>query len=185
MLATILTATGVLIAFISLLISRKKEQPELTIEFKKTGGSSSNRGISNKSKPNEEGVYEMRDAILILDLSYDIEIIIRNNSEVTAYYPKILFQNNQSQFVRIDKLNELEPILSKESKTLNAVYKEIEEKKGSERTDTRFFPENLKDIQILLEYKNSKKKTFYTAYKQADKSNTFLKKKPKIFNKKG
>lgn len=79
-------------------------------------GKSLNKGISNKSEPNEKGIYEMKDAILILDLTYEMEIIIRNNSEVTAFYPKIFFTNNKSPFARMEKLNELEPISSKNAK---------------------------------------------------------------------
>lgn len=158
------------------------EGPELTVELKKDGGTSSPIGFSNKNVPDENGVVEMREAIQIFRLKWDLEIIIRNNSEYTAFYPQITFKDNIPYFVHIDKINEQEPIASKETITIKATYQELEEAKGIERNNMVNLPPEINDIQILLQYKNGKKINFYTLYKQLDRSNTFFRKSPKKFN---
>src|SRR5258708_23507455 len=96
---------AVLIPLIIWLRKSYLEGHELTIEIKRDGGSSAPIGFSNKNVPDKDCVIEMRDALQIFRLTWDIEIIIRNNSEYTAYYPKIQFENEQPPFVRFENLN--------------------------------------------------------------------------------
>src|SRR6201995_2357558 len=110
MVATILTAIGVIVAIITLLVTYKWERPELTIEFRGNGGHSSPMGHSNKNVPGADGFYDGNNAILIIEMLYNLQIVIRNNSELTAYYPKIYLKETQPPFYRIDTLNEQVPI---------------------------------------------------------------------------
>lgn len=157
------------------------EGPELTIEFKRDGGDSAPIGFSNKNVPDADGVIDTRDALQIFQLTWRFEIIIRNNSEYTAYYPQILFKDNQPTFFTIEQLNIQEPIASKGKFIIKAVYNNLEEAKGTERSKMIDLPPIFNDMQILLEYKNGKKSKFFTLYKQIYKSNHFSRRKPKGF----
>jgi len=180
MIAVISLALVVLIPLIIWIRKSYFVVPELTIEFKKDGGSSSPIGFSNKNVA-VDGVIEMRDAIQLFRLRWDIDIIITNNSEHNAFYPTMSFKETQPPFVRIEKLNELTPIASREIIKIKAVFEELEEAKGAERNDMKNLPLSLKDIQILLSYKNSAKSRSYTLYNNSDKSNKFFRRKPPRF----
>jgi hypothetical protein len=157
------------------------EGPELTIEFKRDGGNSAPIGHSNKNIPDADGVIDMRDALQIFRLTWNFEIIIRNNSEYTAYYPQILFKENQPTFFTIEELNMQESIASKGKAVIKAVYNELEEAKGTERSKMIDLPAVFNDMRILLEYRNGKKSKFFTLYNQMYKSNDFTRRRPKGF----
>lgn len=184
-MANLFAVISILVAiFIALIPHIRKaylQGPELTIELLRNGGGSLPMGLSNKNIPDDDGVIEMRNAIQIFRLTWNLVLIIRNNSEQTAYYPRMVFGKDQAAFFSIDVLNEQEPIGSNGKITLTAVYQEVEEVKGEQRNKMIDLPPAIKDIQILLEYKNASKRTFYTHYGNTDKSNIFLRKKPKEF----
>jgi len=136
-------------------------------------------GYSNRNIPDENGVIEMRDAIQLFHLTWNIEFIIINNSEHTAYYPKIELRNLRKPFNKIDTLNENEPIASKSKVVIKGVYEEIEEAKGTERNKMIGLPPVLRNIDVILEYKNSSKTPFYTYYNAMYQSNDYSRKKPK------
>ncbi|MBE9586023.1 hypothetical protein IM792_16340 [Mucilaginibacter sp. JRF] len=179
---TLFAIVGIVLAAIPVYyFFKEKSSPKLTVEIFKDNTSSSPIGPSNKNVP-IDGVIEMRNAIMIFELTWNIKIIIRNNSEKTAFYPKIYFKNAQPYFLRIDKLNELESIISNETKTLNAAYQEFEEVTGNERNDMLVLPETIMRIEILLEYQDGNQKKYFTHFKQVNKENNFMTKKPKAFN---
>jgi hypothetical protein len=173
---------AIVIAIIPFLWNRYIERPEVTIEIINNGGSSSPKGISAKNTVNEEGYIDGNNAILIFELTWIFKIRITNNSELTAFYPKLNFNPNGPRFSLIDKLNELQPIKSAETIELNFEYRKFEEKSGKERTLVgREMPEEFSDLGILLAYQNSYKTDFYTLYYFSENRSVFLRKKPREY----
>jgi len=156
--------------------------PELTIELISGSGTSRSSGLSlknDRSKP-----IPIDEAIYIFEVEWKIIIRIINNSDLTAYYPQIKFLDNQIGFTNIEKLNKNLPIEPNGQRTLNATFKMYEECKGSGRTHiNNKLPEQLKDLKILLEYKNPSKINFYTIFKNSEivEQNRYCRKKPKEF----
>ena len=118
----------------------------------------------------------------IFQLTRKFKLIIRNNSDITAYYPKIKFSPSKPKFTKIDTINELKPITNIEYIELEAEYSKFEECQGKDRTKTVGMPDELKDLKILIESKNGKKKKFYTLFNMEKQENNFIRKRPKEFN---
>ena len=45
-------------------------------------------------------------AIRFFELTWKFKLIMRNNSDNTAYYPKVYFDKSKPKFTKIDPLNE-------------------------------------------------------------------------------
>jgi hypothetical protein len=171
--------TGLLIAIVPYFWKRYITRPELTIEIIKEGGSNSPRGLSHRNVVNEEGYIDGRTAIRIFELTWRFQIRVTNNSELTAFYPELIFNPNGPKFNLIDKLNTLQPIKPTETIFLKAEYRKYEEKTSEERTDVgRQMPEEFSDLGLLLTYQNSHKSKFYTLFNFNEKTNKFLSKRP-------
>jgi hypothetical protein len=157
--------------------------PELTIQLMPDGGISMNRGLSVKNDTSQ-GFIDGQNAIYIFEVTWKVNIKIINNSEVTAYYPKISFLDQQLGFSKLDNLDENSPIKGNEQVILKGIYIKYEEVNGKQRTDPSGLPPNFKDLKILLEYKNTYKKKFYTVYSNSveGEKNNYKRKKPREFN---
>lgn len=172
---------AIIIAVAPFLWKRYFSRPELTIEVIKGSGVSSNVGVSNKNDISK-GYIEGNTAIYVFRINWNFKIVIRNNSEIIAYYPKIFLDTTNPKFTKIENLNELIPISNKETVELKAEYTKFEECEGKDRSDVSNFPEELKNIKILLEYKNASKIKSYTLYSYSDNvKNLFLLRRPKVF----
>jgi hypothetical protein len=172
---------AVVIATAPYLWKRYFSRPELTVEIIKAGGVSSNVGVSSKNDTSK-GYIEGNTAIYVFRVVWKFKVVIRNNSEIVAYYPKIILDTTNPKFTEIESLNELIPITNREPIELKAEYTKFEECQGTDRSNVSDFPEELKNIKILLEYKNAAKIVSYTLYSYSDKTkNIFLKWRPKLF----
>ncbi|HVW14464.1 MAG TPA: hypothetical protein VHB54_11590 [Mucilaginibacter sp.] len=178
---------GVTIGLAILVWIRRKyyTRPELTMELKPNGGHSVPLGMSNnQGEPDEiQGtherpiyVYDAEKALRIFEKKWDIKLFIRNNSDHTAYYPKIHFSHERKGFTSIDTLNTQVPIGSRQEIVLKAEYKELEETTGRNRTEVRGLPPALDDLKICLEYKNRSKRTYYSFYDNKTKTIEFKRK---------
>jgi len=158
--------------------------PELTIELLSNGGSSGNRGLSNKND-NTKGYIDGNNAIYVFEVKWNAILKITNNSNVTAYYPELTFLNQQLSFSTLDKLDNNKPIKENEQIILKGTYSMFEECEGKYRTKISGLPDNFKDLKILLEYKNPSKKRFYTIFSNTEQiiKNRYSRKKPKEFKK--
>ena len=172
---------AIIIALIPYIRNRYFLGPELTIEIIPDGGMSSPRGLSSKNKVNAEGYIDGNNAIRIFELTWRFKLIIRNNSDNTAYYPKIHFISSKQKFTRIDRLNELKPLTNIENIELQAEYSKFEQCQGNDRTKTTGIPKELEDLKILIESKNGRKMKFFTLYCIEKNQNKFIRKKPKEF----
>jgi hypothetical protein len=173
---------GLIIAIVPFLWKRYISRPEVTIEILKDGGLSFPKGLSHNNTVNEEGYIDANNAIRIFELTWRFKIKITNNSDLTAFYPELMFNPSGPKFTQIDKLNRLQPIKPTETIELNVEYRKYEEKKGYERTNVgREMPTEFSDLGLLLIYKSSHKIAFYTLYNFSGIKNTFLKRRPKEY----
>jgi len=181
---------GIISIIVAILISiipwiKKKFfiRPELTIELIPYGGLNSNEGLSWKNDLSE-GYIEGEKAIHVWGLKWKFKIIIRNNSDVTAFYPKIYHIKSGIWFTWIDSLNNLKPIKNTDDNIeLNCEYQKYTESIPSKRPKIGKYPIEFQDLKMLLEYKNSAKIKFYTLFDFGNymNNNKFYKSKPKGF----
>lgn len=170
---------GLITAIVPFLWKRYISRPEVTIEIIKDGGLSSPRGLSYRNQVNEEGYIDGNTEISIFELTWQFQIKITNNSELTAFYPELAFNPNGPKFTFIDKLYSLQPIKPTETITLKAEYKKFEERTGQERTDVgQQMPEEFNELTLLLTYQNAHKSKVYTLFDFNEKTNKFIKRKP-------
>jgi len=172
---------AVIIAFIPYARYRYFKGPKLTMEIILENGLSSPVGLKSKNIIENKGYVKNNNSNNIYKLKWRFRLIIRNNSDIVAYYPKIYFNKSKPSFTKIEKLNELEPLLNSKHIELEAEYIKFEECQVKDRTPTNVIPEDLKDLELLIESKNSSKMKFYTLYFLKNNKNKFLRKKPKEF----
>jgi hypothetical protein len=177
-------AVALIIAIVPFLWRRFFSRPELTIEVIKCGGASGSVGMSNRNDVSK-GYIDGNTAIYIFRITWQFRVIVRNNSENIAYYPKLTLDTRTPKFSKLESLNELIPISSNEAIELKAEYTKYEECQGKDRSDVAKFPEELKNMKIFLEYKNSSKVKSYTVYNHSEEvKNIFLGRRPKEFKRK-
>jgi hypothetical protein len=156
--------------------------PELTIELVPDGGSSTNKGLSGKNHT-AKGYVDGNNAIYVFEVTWKVNLKIINNSNITAYYPKLNYLNQQLSFSRLETLDSNKPIQGNEQILSVGKYVMSEEVNGNERTQINGLPDNFDDLKILLEYKNPNKKRFYTVFSNSNhtEKNVYTRKKPTEF----
>lgn len=157
------------IALIPYLKRRYGDRPKLEIEIQYRGGTTAPRGISPKTDTSK-GYYESEKAIQIFQLEWRFVVLIRNNSDIAAYYPKIHYKKASTQISQLDKLPN-KPILNSDNISLNGKYHKREESLGSERTQINGLPDEFQQLGIILEYQNTHGTKFYSLYEHQNKEN--------------
>lgn len=89
---------AVIIAFIPFLRSRYFLGPELTIEIIREWWYEFSNRIKFQEQSTDEGYIDGNTGIRIFELTWRFKLIIRNNSDNTAYYPKIHFVQSKQKF---------------------------------------------------------------------------------------
>jgi len=168
----------ILLALIPYFKKRYGERPRLELEISYAGGSSSPIGLSAKNDTSK-GYIEADDAIRIFELEWKMNLRIRNNSDIAAYYAKMYYAKNSPMFTELEKFP-TKPILNSDDITLKGLYRTFEECKGRERTKTVGIPDKFKELKIILKYQNSHRTKFYSLYAQGqgESKNIHLKSKP-------
>ncbi|MBZ4677002.1 MAG: hypothetical protein JG782_1622 [Anaerophaga sp.] len=183
LLGIIAIMVAIVIAIIPWIRKKFFIRPELTFELLPDGGLNSNEGLSWKNDLSI-GYIEGENAIHVWGLKWKYKLIIRNNSDVTAFYPKIYKQSSGIWFNKMDSLNNLKPIkTSDDDIILKCEYQKYTESIPSERPKLDKYPVEFQDLKILLEYKNSAKSKFYTLFEfdNYTNNNKFLRFKKKGF----
>lgn len=174
--------SSVLIALVPFFWSRYRSRPKVTIEIIQHGGSSSSPGLSAKNVLNTDGYIDGDTALRIFELTWRFKVKITNNSDLTAFFPQLIFNPKGPRLEFVEQLSILEPIKPHQSILLNAEYNSVEEKIGRERTDVgRKLPDEFKTLGILLIYKNSHDTKSYTLFEFTQKKNTFLRSMPREY----
>jgi len=156
--------------------------PELTIELIPDGENIMKKGLSGKNNTSK-GYVNRNNAIYVFEVTWNVNLKITNNSNITAFYPKLHFLNQQLSFTLLDKLDLNKPIQGNEQILLKGKYVMYEEVNEKKLTKTNGLPESFDDLKILLEYKNPNKKNFYTIFSNSNDAerNVYSRKKPKEF----
>lgn len=158
--------------------------PELTIELLPDGGSSGNRGMGS-GNDTSKGYIDANTAIYRFKVTWNINLRVSNNSELTAYYPVLKFPKGNS-FTSLDKLDSNMPFLPHETRTLKGKFIIHEECCGHQRTSPSGIPDPIRNMVIVMHYKNSYKRSFYTIFSENEsQKNRYAKKLPKGLNTNG
>lgn len=183
MLGIIAIIVAIIIAIIPWIRKKFFIRPELTFELIPDGGLNSNEGFSWNNDLSK-GYIEGENAIHVWGLKWKYNLIIRNNSNVTAFYPKIYKESSGIWFTKMDSLNNLKPIkTSDDDIVLKCEYQKYTESIPSKRPKLDKYPVEFQNLKILLEYTNSAKIRFYTLFEFGNyiNNNEFLRFKPKGF----
>jgi len=173
---------AVALALIPYFKKKYADRPRLEIEMNPNGGSSSPKGLSPKNDVSS-GHIDRDEAIQVFELTWKINLKIRNNSDIAAYYAKMFYAKGSPRFTELDKFP-TKPILNSDDITLAGKYISFEECKGTERTRVNGTPKIFSNLKIILQYQNNHGITFYSLYDhgQNEIKNKHLKSKPKEFS---
>jgi hypothetical protein len=141
--------------------------PKLTIELIPNGGMSRICGLSIKNDASK-GTIDADKAIHVFEFTWEINLIITNNSAITAHYPKLNFLKQQLGFTAIENFDKHNTIEGNEQIVLKATYQKFKECARGNCTPMKDLPAHMNDLKILLEYKNTVDKIFYTKFNNAD-----------------
>lgn len=151
----------------------------LTIKVDFSNGVSAPKDII---KPHFDDVgYIIRDKSIVRhDLTWTYKVTITNNSDSSAYFPRLLYKNELFPNITIENLEELKPIGSGKSVVLKVKFFELSDTLPTQRKRTNEPPKDFDSLELLLEYYNSNNAKFFTLYKNTDKINRQSKLKPKF-----
>jgi hypothetical protein len=172
---------SIVISFIPYYRQKYILRPELTIEIINNGSSSSPKELKRTHEVNKNKNIDDYNIVRVFDLIWWFKIRITNNSNITAFYPKLTLNPNGPKLLlkKVQSLNK--PIKPTESIELEAEYKKHNQKTKKKSTD---IPLEFSNLELLLCYQNSKKSKFYTLYEfnsGKKKPNMFLKRMPKKY----
>jgi hypothetical protein len=104
---------------------------------------SSNVGVSNKYDVSK-GYIDGNTAILVFRVVRQFKLVIRNNSENIAYYPKLTLDTTSPKFSKLESLNELIPISTDD--TIELIAESTNTRSVKEKTVVMWqhSPKNLK-----------------------------------------
>ncbi|WP_295654918.1 hypothetical protein [uncultured Mucilaginibacter sp.] len=177
-LAIVISATlAILIPVIIYVNKRYFVGGFLTIKIDFKTGTSSPAGVLIPYI-DEDGFGIRNRSIVRHHLTWTYKLTITNNSDHTAYFPRLYYKNDQFPDITIEKLEELKPIGSKESVTMNIKFFENSDTLPTQRKQTDKPPTDFTTLRLLLEYYNGYDSKFYTLYDNADKSNKPSKLRP-------
>lgn len=152
--------------------------PELTLELIPNGGSSGNRGLGS-GNDKSKGYIDANSAIYRFEVTWNLNLRVTNNSELTAYYPVMIFPRGNN-FTSLEKLESNVPFLPLATKTLQAKFVIHEECSGQKRTTPDGIPDAIKNMVIIMHYKNSERRSFYTIFSENESpKNRYMRTLPK------
>lgn len=149
----------------------------LTIKLAFKSGSSSPAGVI-APHIDEDGFLIRDKSIVRHHLTWTYDVTITNNSDHTAYFPRLYYKNDHFPNITIEELEQLKPIGSKESVIIKIEFFEHSDTLPSQRKRVDQPPIDFTTLKLLLEYYNSQQSKFYTMYDNADQSNISSKLKP-------
>lgn len=162
-------------------LKRKVQRPMIHVQVLKNRPKSEPKGFSSKNVFTQK-IPNADDTIRVYEINWKLNIIMRNNSEYPAYYPKVYYEKNLPH-LRINPPNPYNPITSNSKIVLDGEIKCFIECLPKNRRDL----ENEKNLNILnqrkllVEYANSSGMKFYTLYELENNVNKYFIKKPKRF----
>lgn len=171
-----------LLCFIGIKVFGENVRPIVEVELKQTG---SNRGpimmAPGLSPKNSDGHYlHEENGIYHYEFEHSYDFIIRNNSINNAYNVNIYVENKYSLKFQ-NETSSLEPLTIDKPKIIKVKYnfgRNLTTNESFDELNVKFNDE-LKNTIFILEYHDENRKTYFTQF-HAPKTNTFLKKAPKL-----
>lgn len=183
-LIIITTVIGGVVGLVQLIKWLKKSgRPYVDVQLRFEGGQSIPLGISPRARPNPgENFFRADESLHCYELRKKISIILINNSEVAALYPKLYIHNDSFKPV-VAKFNNLVPLKAHETIFLQAEYSEIEEKLPKHRTQLENFPSEVlrKNLKMIVEYQDSQRKKYYSMLDGSNNQTKYVRKIAKGF----
>lgn len=175
-----ISTLGILMFFILKILPHDEEYPIVELELVSNHSiRAAPKMIPDKSPRNEEGYYlQEEDGIYYYEIEHNYDLVIRNNSIQNAYNVKIYVP--KAYFLKfLNETNSLEPLTINNPKTIKMKYNIA---KGMTRNDAEILlsnklTEELKKSEMIVEYQNEKRKTYYSKFIPLNK-NERLKKAP-------
>lgn len=180
----LISSIGMLIFFILKIIPKDESLPIVELELiYKNSFRAYPKMIPDKSPRNEEGYYVQEpDGIYFYEIEHIYDLIIRNNSIQNAYNIKI-FVPKVCYLKFKNETNSLEPLTINNPKNIKLKY--IIEKgmtqKEAEILLNNNLTDELKKSEIIVEYQNEKRKSYYSKFIPLNQ-NELIKKTPKNLN---
>jgi len=161
-------------------IKKFLQRPIIDVEVLKGGSKSKSLGISNKDLTQDFANAD--ETIRVYEVNFVITLTIWNNSEYTAYYPKVYYEK-KFPHLKVTPLDSIIPIESNKNVEMVFEITDIFESLPRNRRITEKEREQLlfKQQKLLVEYKNSKRVKYYTLFDFEKKKNIPYFKKPKRY----
>jgi hypothetical protein len=180
-----LTILGLLTPIIIFIIRKNFYGPKLKIEIRFTRGMETPQGYSGKVFT-PDGYIDSDRSISHWEQTWNYDITIYNNSQVTAYNTFLNIVFSPLQFTQLENLNHFEPIKSDSNKSLLGEIKYRYDAIKNQRRQFKAIPSELNGLKIFLSYENewgSKYYSLYTLTEGIQKNETFYF-KPRISKRK-
>ena len=154
------------------------KKPRLEITMQRGRLLRTPEGIMPRNDVVADGYIDRRQALRLMKLQWNISIVIRNHSDVTAYKPKLSFIKGGFEIGAIPQ----KPITNADEIALIGSYTSI----VTEADDfiTNFdeeFERIFNRLKLVVEFRNNFGTTYYTRYTYSDKVNKITWLKPKGF----
>lgn len=163
-------------------LHERKIRPRLDMKIEYRDGSSFNKGISPRAKPAPgQDYFVANETLHIFELSRTVILKVVNNSESTAYYPRLL-TNSRSQFQpKFRSIDSINPIPPYSDLLIEGKLVDWEECLPRERTDVGNFPSKVakEELDLIIEYQSLRKKKYFTRLVGDNTSLEYLRTLPK------
>lgn len=170
MIGYILTIIAIVVGAFYFLYPRYEQlhlhRPKLLVDLAPGKGFTKScwvEGLSAKNPPTI--IAGSQDTWYIYKLSWEFDLVVRNNSEFNAYEVKLLQHKNKPQIKFRNKINFNKALGSQEEIVLPfTIHKYVECQVKDRGNHYKDKPDLLKDLMIVFDYKNPKGKTFQSRY---------------------
>lgn len=146
------------------------ERPRLEIELVPRGKWKSPKGLSRNNEVDENGAVWIQNAIYINEIGWKFKIVIRNNSSYPAFYPELEFENGKfnNQLETLNKNKAIQPFEEIELNAKHSIRLEAKGRDAIEYMNSRYLPDELSNLSILMKYKNERGDRLMSKFKIVD-----------------
>lgn len=158
-----LTILGLLTPVIIFLIKKNFYGPKLKVEIRFTRGMEKPSGTVKRAIT-KDGYIDEENSITRWEQVWNYEILIHNNSPITAYNTFLTVLNSPLKFSKLDNLNSFEPITGDSNMKLNGEITYHYDSSKYKRKQFKAIPAELYGLNIFLTYENEFGSKYYTNY---------------------
>lgn len=180
----VVSALALLISLFLKWLPDETDRPLVELEFSFIGASVSPPGLIENISPKSEdggGYIIEKGGIYLFTIRVDYYLILRNNSKNNALGLKLHKVKDSYKLNFIERYNSLDALIIDKPKTLrlNCTIRRPMTHDEADLIANNGFPDELRSLEIIAEYKNEAQKMFYTKFKLPVVNET-LKKKPEL-----